>query len=212
MADIATKFGLGGGGGGTSLGNNFSDPRKMLKLQTIPYLDNYTSVTRASTTADFWTGGVAVQGVQLDTDFAADTYKDLLDISSGAGLVTHIIGPAVLATQTTTFRVTVDGTAYVISVVVSQDNKRATLSPGAFDNEWITTNKRRWTSQFQLESNTQIITPAYLWNLTAFRVMGTPLLEYTTSLKVEVKNSAAITGTGSQERRCGMMYYDGFKT
>ena len=212
MADIATKFGLGGGGGGTSLGNNFSDPRKMLKLQTIPYLDNYTSVTRASTTADFWTGGVAVQGVQLDTDFAADTYKDLLDISSGAGLVTHIIGPTPAAGDTTTFRVTVDGTAYEISVVVTLASTRAILSPSSFNTDWATNDTRRYTAMLQEESNTQQVVPSNLWNINSLVAMGCPLLEYTTSLKVEVKNSAAVTGTGSQERRCGMMYYDGFKT
>ena len=212
MADIATKFGLGGGGGGTSLGNNFSDPRKLFKGQVVPALEDTSSTARAHTTADFWTGGVAPQGVQLDTDFAADTYKDLLDISSGAGLVTHIIGPTVLATQTTTFRVTVDGTAYTIAVYITDAPRRAILGVVGFNTDWATDNTRRYTAQTQHQSNTQLNAPGQLWNVAALRVMGCPLLEYTTSLKVEVKNSAAITGTGSQERRCGMMYYDGFKT
>ncbi len=199
-----------------SLGSaaNFSDPKRMPKgiaqAQSIA-LNDYTD-NRSSTVSSFWTP-LANNGVDDNTDFTADTYKTLVDITSGAGVLCAVVGPTAGGAETTTFEITIDGGTPVeitrtcasgdrafLGHLISKSAFTASGGPNYFP-DGLASDKQGFDGSGTLLT---LVTPNHLlfW--------GTSLLEYTESLKVRIKHSANVTGTANQERRSGAMYYDGY--
>lgn len=211
MTNIASKFGLGGGG------VNFTDPRKFdrnLCLASGLRIFNSAVSGSAASTAGFFTNGI-LGGVDDDTNWSADTYKTLLNVSSGAGQLGALVGPASLAgTPTTTWRITVDGTAYTVAVVHSTTAERAVLGAvfqdggtGGFYNTafW----PYRAPDSVSSDKTTQRYGTALglvLPQWSTIRVLNIPVLEYKTSLLVECKTSEANSTTANQERRALVMH------
>ncbi len=211
MTNIASKFAFGSGG------VNFTEPKKFdrnLCLASGLRTFNASVSGTASTSAGFFTNG-ALSGADDDTNWTADTYKTLLNVSSGSGQLGALVGPTSLAgTPTTTWRITVDGTAYTVAVVHSTTAERAVLGAvfedggaGGFYNTALfpyrapdSVSSDKTTQRFGTALGL-VIAP---W--ATIRVLNIPVLEYKTSLLVECKTSENNSTTTNQERRALVVY------
>lgn len=190
---------LFGGGGGI----HFADPRKFQFVSaTAANLLAYdaSNTQRTAATTEFFTE-MARRGLQEQTDWVADTYKTLLNVTSGAGHVASIIGPTAGGSSTTTFEITVDGIAYTIAVPVSGSGLRACAFAGyAGINNYTTAIDFVQPRAEALDATKTYFTDiAYNgaasvlpWN---FLMRGIPMLEYKNSLLIRAKHSANITNS-----------------
>lgn len=212
MTNIATKFGLN-----RATGVNFTDPKKFdrnLCLSSGLRIFDSSVSGSASTAAGFFTNGV-LGGVDDDTNWTADTYKTLLNVSSGSGLLGALVGPTALAgTPTVTWRITVDGTAHTVAVVHSTTAQRAVLGAafqdggaGSFYTSGFwpyrapdSVSSDKTTQRFG--SGLGLVLPPWA----TIRALNIPVLEYTTSLLVECKTSETNSTTTNQERRALVTY------
>ena len=193
-------------------GVHFKEPWQLLPQEVLATnIATYDGASAdTSATADFWTS-VAQRGTALDTDFTANTYKTLLSVSSGKGLVAALVGPTAGGSETTTFEITVDGFLTEIAVAVSNTH-RAFLGKlvqrgiftgaslfsqdvGAFD-----------AGKTTIQNYAEVF---YVPNWRTITNLGTPCLRFDSSLLVRVKHSANITGTASKERQCGIIHRTG---
>ena len=210
MADIATKFGLGG-----SAGPHFTDAtwfQKTLAVDTTIYIRGIAT-TRTSQAAEFWTAAIAARGVADDTNWTADTYKTIANIS-GAGLLYDAIGPAGLAgTPTTTMRITVDGVAYTIAETATTTAHRLILgacfisdSTGAAFT--VAANFANGVDSINAGKTAQTVVTNGVWitDIGFMSMMGTPALYFGTSLLVEMKSSETNSTTTNRERSSGLIY------
>lgn len=210
---IETQFGINTGGG-----VHFKDPREMWKFvsESAGALQAYGASTTATTagTAGFFTE-MAIRGVADDSNWSANTYKTILSVSSGAGLVSHLIGPTGLAgTPTTTFEITIDGTLYTIPVVATTTLQRAVL--GALINELTeggafntAKNYALGTKSVSSDKTTDRVITSYFANIPGWgflRTMGTPCLIFRQSLLIRMKSSEANSTTTNQERQSAVQY------
>lgn len=204
MANIAVKFGLG-----TSLGINFSNPKQFIvsnkPAAQVRIIDTSTTAT-TSGSAGFWTS-VGNDGVAVDSNFTAATYKQILSIT-GDGEVGFVIGPTAGGSETTTFEITVDGTLKEIAVSVSS-GERAILAASFIQNDTYTTSSafagrigdlNAAKTQYGTAVGRDIVSTG------ALASRGIPRLQFDTSLLVRIKHSANVTGTGSNERQSGVGY------
>jgi hypothetical protein len=209
---IESKFGIGSSGG-----VHFKDPREMWKLiASSTAVQNLGSSTTASTAAvsGFFTE-MAIRGLADDTNWSADIYKTLLSVSSGAGLVSHVVGPTGLAgTPTTTFEITVDGALYTVPVVATTTGQRAVLGPvineltegGAFT---TAKNYALGTISVSSDKTTDRLLNTYYANIPGWgfiRTSGTPCLVFRQSLLIRAKSSEANSTTTNQERQSAVQY------
>lgn len=216
MAAIGTKFGLGKAGG-----VHFTDPReffRQLVLSSSRLCVRTASATQGAEAAAFWTE-IDVRGVADDTNWTSDTYKTILSVSSGIGLVSNIIGPVGLSgTPTTTFRITVDGVqSQPIPVVATTTGQRAMLGPsftsasqaGSFYTAALIA--QQGATSINAAKDTQYIggtgtNDALLSPWQTLRLMGTPCLIYRQSLLIEMKSSESNSTTANRERSSGVQY------
>jgi hypothetical protein len=212
MASVASKFGLGGGGG-----FNFSKPSGFF-VANLPsaYIQLHDSgaVLRAPTSANFWTT-LNTLGASVDSAFTADTYKTLLTVSSGAGKVPYLVGPtAPGASETTTWEITVDGTLYTLATLPATGERSVlgvgfnisstgytAAAPGASAIQGLQASKDQTTGTGWVGGATSVMSA---WgNLNLHQL---PMLEFSTSLLVRVKHSANVTDTAATGRQSGLMY------
>ena len=164
--------------------------------------------------AGFWTE-LALMGAQA-TGSTSDTYKEVCNIT-GSGILFHVVAQsAANTTDDTTFRITVDGTEYVIAktqtltTAASQSNrlcmgacvdasKTALYTTAAV---WLQTfsGSAASTDVFKLGSGQiYMVPPSHIIN------NGMPCLRFDESLVVEVKVTN-VYGTGTYPAYCGATY------
>lgn len=195
MTDIANKFRLRGG-------FHFTDPRQFMpycSAASALFVKGSAGASQASTTTNFFTE-MARRGVQDTTDWTSDTYKTLVTVASGSGLVHAIVGPTAGGASTTTFRITVDGgTARTVTVTGLASGERAALLTMNYEQADFTTAAQLSDPKTEaldadkatfgaLDSDGVYILP-WRWANT-YR-----MLEFQTSLLVEAKHSASITNS-----------------
>lgn len=191
-------------------GIHFTDPRNLARLSlTATGLNTRDSNTNsASNVAAFW-ADIAETGTVVDSNFTSDTYKTIYQDASGRGLVSSIIGPTADASETTTFRITVDDVETEVAVAVTSGN-RVVLGNIAFDDTIFTTAADHSTLHGAFDAGKSVFTsgsgtwfiPAY----PAFIFHSLPCLQYTTSLHVEIKHSDGVTDAGGEEDQSGVIH------
>jgi hypothetical protein len=206
MANIANKFGLGGGGG-----INFTDPRQLQRSTAlagnIVIADSALSQP-GSTAAGYFTE-IALRGFADNTNWTADTYKTLLSVTSGSGLLSHLVGPTALGSApTTTFDITVDGgTAYEIAVTATASGQRAVIGPAVGPALFTTAAEYlRGPSAVDTNRMVDVVGGTYIPAWPAIRLMPIPCLEFKLSLLVRAKSSENNSTTTNQERQSGGQY------
>lgn len=198
MAEIGSKFGLGGGGG-----IHFKEPWLLqpyiATVGSLKVQDNFGSDQTAATVAFFTE--IARRGAQDTTNWTSDTYKTLLTVSSGKGLVAALIGPTAGGSSTTTFEITVDGVLTEIAVTGLASGKRAMLSaPGAVVSGPATTTALAYAGDAALDSGKQIFSEvptstSYVPTHQFMAAFGVPMLRFNQSLLIRAKHSASITNS-----------------
>jgi len=197
-----------------SNGIHFKDP---WLLQ--PYTATATSVeivdtggvNRDSATVAFWTEFAGL-GLQDTTNWTADTYKTLLTVSSGKGLVGTLIGPTAGGSSTTTFEFTLDGgspleiavsglasgqRAVLTAAGLIQSGPAATTTPGLPNGAALAANKQI----FAEAPNTASLVGTHQF-MASF---GVPQLRFNQSLLIRAKHSASITNS-TATAYSGVMY------
>lgn len=159
---------------------------------------------RDSSTTNFFTQ-MANLGLQDTTNWTADTYKTLLNVSSGKGLVAALVGPTTGGAETTTFRFTVDGVQSTVAVVASGATRRAVLLAGGPGKDNAATAADFTTASIYAQSRNMSLaadkstfadmpsSPSYILPWRMVHMFGVPCLQFNTSLLIEAKNSANIT-------------------
>lgn len=170
----------------------------------------YIEASTAVNSSTFWSR-VNEAGANLDTNWTADTYKTVVDVSSQRGLLMHVLGPYAPNSATTfTFRITIDGTAYTYSFTTSGQERvgmHCALGHHASSTDDTITQSEYRTVDTNyagelMRHGSNVWVPTFLHPL----AWGMRMVEYTTSLKVEIKIDAAQTATANQERQCGVIY------
>lgn len=161
--------------------------------------------------SNFWTDaqyGYGSSGAQDDTNWTGGTYKTIVNLS-GAGWMFGCIGPCIAnGADLTYFRITRDGYQWpVISWAPGTINYRAGL--GYVLNDSSATANALMTPTPLGNTNSVFKIGAY----TVYTLVPNPLvdligggLRFEASLLVEMKVDTNQTGTGSQERRSGVLY------
>lgn len=161
------------------------------------------AVTRDSTTTAFFTE-MARRGLQDTTNWTSNTYKTLLSVSSGKGLVAALVGCTAGGVETTTFEITVDGVLTEIAVGGLASGERAVLSAAGLQagtyylgtvasaDEWPFPGGEALDADKATFGATYGVT-AYIapWRAHMFNAM--PCLRFNTSLLIRAKHSANIT-------------------
>jgi hypothetical protein len=170
-------------------------------LATSLEVQDSGAVQQDSSTVAFFTE-MARRGIQDTTNWTADTYKTLLNVTSGYGVVAAIVGPTAGGSSTTTFEITRDGHVTEIAVPGLSSGERAYLtafSPYAGD-MFTAANNSQFPGGEALDSNKQVFGAPISatsnvppWWLTS--VMGTPMLRFNYSLLIRAKHSASITNS-----------------
>lgn len=203
-------------------GIHFIDPRFMYRSYVFAtglwVVTHNGSSTIASTTASFFTE-LANRGTADNTTWTANTYKTIVNVTSSAGLVSHLLGPTGLAgTPTTTFEITVDGSLREIPVVASASGYRASLGPlsqgvGGSNNVFFTTagapqagpdsrTADQTTDQLSVNGGS-VVEPIPFASLS---LLGTPLLQFNNSLLVRMKSSENNSTTTNNEQQSAVSY------
>lgn len=172
------------------------EPRTILATQYYTS-DSALSVTASSTTAFFTEQ--ASRGLQDQTNWTANTYKTLLNVASGKGLVAGMCGPTAGGAETTTFEITVDGVLDELTIT-NATSERAFLTNCATGLNSIYTTAAHYlgnstgalaasATTFQDDLNIY----ALPWQVIGFH--GTPCLRFNTSLLIRAKHSENITNS-----------------
>lgn len=167
--------------------------------------------------ANFWTGATGsidrIPGsVQNDTNWTASTYKTLLNLSA-AGFVSAFIGPTLpTAADTNTWRITVDGAQYTVTLTAQNNADRCVLGFAQPVTLYTVTTGPVWlaagvasdnmTTNIDAQTETNLMDPNLLVGY-----QGAPLLQFNSSLLVEAQISVNLTTTTARERRSGVMLY-----
>lgn len=195
---------LGGAGG-----IHFSDPGEMLPRVFVAanlLLEENDGTDRTSETTAFFTA-MAARGFQDTTNWTSDTYKTLLSVTSGSGLLAALVGPTAGGSETTTFEITVDGKLVEIPIAVAS-GERACLMQLALPGATFTTASRFAIQGGTINAGKTIIgTPTIDTLLCGWPLVtayGTPCLKFKTSLLIRAKHSANITNSTATAYSGGM--------
>lgn len=191
------------------------DPRYMPRFygDTGVIYRSYNAATVASSASAFWTGGVGaidrVPGsVYITGAWSADTYRTVASVSSGSGIVSHMIGPATSSAQTVTYRVTVDGVEYTFTAATTADAERAVIGWGVpLAAYTAATTYGLQSGAASPDGFTQNInsTGLVLLGPNDARVSPGQLLLFKTSLLVEIKISGTASGSGGVHIQAGVL-------
>lgn len=189
---------------GSSAGIHFKEPWQFMPYcATASALQTYTTAdaNNASNTTAFFTE-MARRGLQDTTDWTANTYKTLLNVSSGKGLVACLVGPTAGGAATTTFRITVDGVQDEIAVTGLASGERAVLIKGGvnLNSAFTTAGGFQFSGNEALDADKATFgaiqgSPAFITPWRMIDALGTPCLIFTASLLIEAKHSASITNS-----------------
>lgn len=168
-------------------------------------IDNAAGSAPASSTTAFFTE-MALRGFQDTTNWTADTYKTLLNVSSGKGLLAALVGPTAGGASTTTFEITADGVLTEIAIVVAS-GERANLNSGLATSS-VFTSAGVWNTPgveaLKADKATFVgkagTLPLWSW----LKMSGTPLLRFNQSLLIRAKHSASITNSTATAYSGGM--------
>jgi hypothetical protein len=193
-------------------GVNFSSPYDFLKSEVASGslgIRNSSLTLYASTVADFWTQ-LDIVGASDDTNFTANTYKTILSVSSGPGLLNHVIGPTSLAgTPTTTFGIAIDGAAEIeVPVTLSTTTRRAVLGP-VIQNEFLSTSNYINAAPGGINASKSVLQFGGAQSMPSpqgMRFLGTPALRWRNSITVRIKTSENNSTTTNRERSSGCAY------
>jgi len=191
---------------GTDNGVHFKDPWLFQPITAVDtsleVRDSGGTIRDGSSTAFFTE--MARRGLQDTTNWTANTYKTLLSVASGKGLVAGLIGGTAGGAETTTFEFTVDGVLTEIAVAGLASGERAVLTGSglqpapyylgtvASTDEWpfpggeaLDTDKATFTGTMGI---TSYVPP---WRVFMFN--NIPCLKFNQSLLIRAKHSANIT-------------------
>jgi len=173
---------------------------------------NDTGTSDVSTAAAFWTT-VGNWGAAVDSNFSADTWKTIANLT-GPGRMYAAIGPtASNNADITSMRFTRDGgSAVTITFTMTASGNRALLiATGGLRSDAFTTG-----SQFSYGGGQARIDSNRVHYNTAFGVefmpqeiaegLGARCYDFASSLLVEMKITNAVTGTVSNERQAGVLW------
>lgn len=153
---------------------------------------------QASSTTAFFTE-MARRGLQDTTNWTADTYKTLLTVASGKGLVAGIIGCTAGGAETTTFEITIDGVATTIAVGTLASGERATLFCGGIVDPAVFTTAGKVTQsdveELEADKATLNRQSAYVAPWSTMDFMSIPMLRFNQSLLIRAKHSANIVNS-----------------
>lgn len=198
-------------------GPHFSDPRFMTAYSVLAsglnIFDVSAAATASSVVAHFTE--LTTRGVIDTTNWTAGTYKTLLSVSSGSGVIAAIVACTAGGAQTTTFEITIDGVLREITIT-NASGERALLVCGglSYTSQTYTTAAHAFSSTGSLDAGTKsyiISTGAAMPEWGGISREGVPLLRYTTSLLIRAKHSATITNSTSTAYS-GVMYRAGIAT
>lgn len=185
----------------SSDGIHFKEPWEFpAYAATAANLNVYDSgaVQRTSATTNFFTE-MARRGLQDTTNWTANTYKTLLSVSSGKGLVSAVIGCTAGGSETTTIEFTVDGGAAVEIAVAVASGQRAALIPILGEVAFFTgTDTWKPSAEALVAGKNQFsesITNAFILPWSAVHIMGVPCLKFKKSLLIRAKHSTDITNS-----------------
>lgn len=198
MADIGQEFGLGAAGG-----IHFKEPWLLMPYTPVATsLECYDSGAGAndSATTGFFTE-MARRGLQDQTNWTADTYKTLLSVPSGKGLVAGLCGPTAGGAETTTFEFTADGVLTEVAVGPLASGERALLlahgptTIGTFESQ---TNVEPGAEALDADKATfgaVTFTASHIFPWKMIANMAIPCLRFNQSLLIRAKHSASITNS-----------------
>lgn len=174
---------------------------------SIQVIDSGNTFRTSATTAYFTE--MARRGLQDTTNWTANTYKTILSVSSGTGLVAGYIGCTAGGAETHTVEITVDGVLKELIISGMASGERAMLlAAGAPMVDFFTTTSGvstyGWASPSTeaLDSNKQIFGAVGTvandvsfptWSTLQFQAV--PLLRFNRSLLIRAKHSANITNS-----------------
>lgn len=197
-------------------GNHFRSPWLLLPSSTavgnLSISTDAPTVSVASTTA-FFTEMAATRGIQDTTNWSANTYKTLLSISSGFGLVAGVVGCTAGGAETTTFEFTIDGVISTITTTNASGERTTLLAGGPMISAAFTTinlaplpmatSMDAGKSQL-IAANSALFIPGWPW----ITMAGVPCLRFNTSLLIRAKHSTSITNS-TATAYSGVMYRAG---
>lgn len=187
---------------------HFRDPRRLQRFVSDQASLRFSN--NAASAAGFWTAW-DFAGDYLDSNWSANTYQTVVNVATGAGFLGAVVGPVMAnATDTTTFRITVDGTEYTITVDAFNANDRGGLGFPAMTDIFTTPNNFDTPNNARLNTGDAgllaLDTNAHLLPVFHSLFLGQGLLKFRTSLLVEIKQTSAQSNTASQERKAGVLY------
>lgn len=198
--------------------NAVHDPRLMIKTQIYDwrlYVSSDFAETN-SNSSSFHTY-VDTRGAYVSCATTADSYNTIVDISGSAGVCSGMYGPGPSSAGDITFRITVDGTVYTISVYSSGYDYRGFIGTYNLNHNYhvayVPMLAEVWYTYDSDETNysrasTNGYSKAFLlpakYALTSHTSAG-PCLGFLDSLKVEVKSENSIYNS-SQYLKAGCVY------
>jgi hypothetical protein len=192
----------------SAIAPHFSDPRRFLRFSTA-------SVNLGANVADYFTGQVFSMdrhGDDDDTNFSAGVAKTVLNIPSGSGYVSGVVGPTLTNVgDTAIFTIVVDGASYSITVTNQVASGRCYLGIVNSPNGFFTTADRYYGSNGGVSTDVSTIymgapalrAPA---DVETAMQMGVGMLYFSASLLIQITSSINQTGTANQERRSGTFF------
>lgn len=158
------------------------------------------SVNQTSATTAFFTE-MARRGLQDTTNWTSNTYKTILSVSSGKGLVAAYVGCTAGGSETHTVEFTVDGVLTEIAVSGLASGERAFLTASSMGTTsfFVSAADYQLSASEELDSNKQIfgslVSTTNIPTWYAHTLLGIPMLRFNRSLLIRAKHSASITNS-----------------
>jgi len=196
----------------TDYGPHFKEPWKLLpRVGAAANIGVYSTVPAFvdSTAAGFFTIELAARGINDDTNWTANTYKTILSVT-GKGLVAAVVGcTSTSASMTTTVEFTVDGVLTEIAIPVGAGERGTLMITQGSGTLYTTANIYQARIGSLNAAKTALTAPTTACSIGTWEYLsqvGTPMLEFYTSLLIRMKHTENITGTAAQERQSAIMY------
>lgn len=196
-------------------GNYVTEPNKLPKVVAGSFDIRRNGTTHGAGGNDFWDAIAESGGARITSDATANVWRTIVSASGGEGVVSAIVGPLVPSGRTVSFRITLDGRQFVLSVRntvyavrgllgaawVNASASNGFLSSAGADNNYTSFGDQTG-GVWRFHSNASIFVPA----TRAVQSLGQPLLYYRASMQVEVMTSHDVTDAGGFEPRAGVFF------